>query len=527
MKARRNALASFCVEMSSLPTSLRSTRGLSSNSSTAKYSTFLNSLPIVFDESVQSDQELMIRKHKTRSETLINCFQIYKKLNGNEQVPTEFVTPDESDVWPKETLGLKLGNAVNSSRKEKSFKYTRDELAEVGFKFNAQRVNGYELVKLALIRYKEIHGDMLVPAAFIIPNNSPEWRDETWGIRLGVKVNSTRGGKSFKDKRADLIRIGFDFNPQCISYGYDLVKAALILYKELNNDMLVPASFVIPELCDAWPQHMWGMRLGRCVSSTRNGNSFKDKREELVTIGFDFETQKNAHGFELLKAALLQYKNMNGDMLVPYSFVIPMNCSKWTVESWGMRLGEAVSNIRGRGSLKDHKEELIRIGFDYNRQKKIFGYDLVKQALLRYKEINGNLKVPYSFVINNSYDIYPERTLGMNLGGAVKAIRCGTRYRNKREDLISIGLTIPVFDTHNDRYNFKSTSLLLHSGEKSPKQQDQKLISEIKEISNHLERMEMPILTVPHLHPLSSEVKMSPSITISEPRRYYKCESYP
>jgi hypothetical protein len=146
-------------------------------------------------------------------------------------------------------------------------------------------------IRAALMKYKELKGDMLVPAKFVVPVNAIIWPEKTWGMNLGEVVKSIRAGKSYKDKREDLESTGFNFNPQKLLHGYEATRAALVKYKDLYGDMLVPTKFVVASDDITWPEETWGMKLGRDVSNIRGGRSWKDKREDLESIGFDFKSQ--------------------------------------------------------------------------------------------------------------------------------------------------------------------------------------------------------------------------------------------
>ena len=45
--------------------------------------------------------------------------------------------------------------------------------------------------KQALQTYKDLYDDLMVPQQFIVPESLP-WPKETWGLRLGARVNSIR-----------------------------------------------------------------------------------------------------------------------------------------------------------------------------------------------------------------------------------------------------------------------------------------------------------------------------------------------
>lgn len=44
----------------------------------------------------------------------------------------------------------------------------------------------YDLVRIALLRFRELFGNACVKRGFVVPDNSPDWPIETWGIRLDL-----------------------------------------------------------------------------------------------------------------------------------------------------------------------------------------------------------------------------------------------------------------------------------------------------------------------------------------------------
>eukprot|EP00596_Hydrurales_sp_CCMP1899_P006115 CAMPEP_0119052184 /NCGR_PEP_ID=MMETSP1177-20130426/73569_1 /TAXON_ID=2985 /ORGANISM="Ochromonas sp, Strain CCMP1899" /LENGTH=217 /DNA_ID=CAMNT_0007031673 /DNA_START=834 /DNA_END=1484 /DNA_ORIENTATION=- len=215
-------------------------------------------------------------------------------------VPQRFVVPVNDIIWPKETWGMKLGTVVSNIRAGTSYVAKREDLESIGFDFNSQQI-GYEAIRAALMKYKDLKGDMLVPHNFVVASDNIIWPKETWGMKLGRDVINIRAGNSWKDKREDLESIGFDFNPQKLRYGYEATKAALLKYKDLKGDMLVPTKFVVASDNIIWPEETWGKKLGRDVINIRGGHSWKDKREDLESIGFDFNPQTLRYGYKATK----------------------------------------------------------------------------------------------------------------------------------------------------------------------------------------------------------------------------------
>ena len=64
----------------------------------------------------------------------------------------------------------------------------------------------------ALLAYNEVHDDLEVPAAFVVPSDAP-WPEEAWGMTLGYRVHNIRKREDFvkdlPERRAELHALGF------------------------------------------------------------------------------------------------------------------------------------------------------------------------------------------------------------------------------------------------------------------------------------------------------------------------------
>lgn len=155
-----------------------------------------------------------------------SALQWYDKLYPDDKldVPNEFVVPNEGP-WPESIRGLPLGMVKSSKLKDKKFlksdPESEEKLAALGLSIKQKKIPAndarFQKVLDGLLRYKEMNGDLLVPQPFVIPEDSPDWPEETWGLRLGARVNAIRSQgtfvKSDPDKRQMLNDIGFVWDP--------------------------------------------------------------------------------------------------------------------------------------------------------------------------------------------------------------------------------------------------------------------------------------------------------------------------
>jgi len=144
------------------------------------------------------------------------------KPSGPLTVPTDFSVPD-AEPWPENTRGLPLGKSI---KQLKSKAYLEDnpgaeeKLQQIGFetgKKMSANDKRFQAVYVALERYKETYGDLLVPQPFVVPTDSSEWPEESWGLRLGARVNAIRNQGTFiknnSERQDKLDALGFVWTP--------------------------------------------------------------------------------------------------------------------------------------------------------------------------------------------------------------------------------------------------------------------------------------------------------------------------
>jgi hypothetical protein len=124
------------------------------------------------------------------------ALHVYAKIYGDLLVPYIFVVPENDTTWPEELWGMKLGITVSSIRCNNVYANHKEELKSMGFDFSCQsNAYGWDIVKSALENYKALHGNLLVPSTFIVPEGDSAWPEEVWDMKLGKVVRSFRSSK--------------------------------------------------------------------------------------------------------------------------------------------------------------------------------------------------------------------------------------------------------------------------------------------------------------------------------------------
>ncbi|EQC25065.1 hypothetical protein SDRG_17057 [Saprolegnia diclina VS20] len=291
----------------------------------------------------------------------------YKNLHGNLLVVRNFIVPDTDPQWPKDAWGLKLGLVVARLRKQGRDNCPaprRTALDAIGFVWDWYD-DLWNARMAALTRYKELHGDVLVPHSFVIPENDPNWPKEMGGNRLGVAVVTIRQNRQGcpPERKLQLDAMGFVWD--CSENTWSIRMAALTRYKELYGHVLVPGPFVVPTEPGVWPEDLWHHRLGTTVNTIRQSRAIcpPEREAELDAMGFVWHFYEENWNFRI--QVLTKYKEIHGDVAVRYSYMVPSNDARWPTEFWGTKLGYIVTNLREREDIcpPNRRAELDALGF--------------------------------------------------------------------------------------------------------------------------------------------------------------------
>ena len=113
----------------------------------------------------------------------------------------------------------------------------------------------------------------------------------------------------------------------------------------------------------------------------------KEKFESLLTIG-----KRSGVGFDIIYSALESYKTNHGDLMVPRRFVVPQDDDRYPIESWGLKLGVRLHDIRSNSTFSRQRTKLEELGVNFEVEKK-HRWDFLTQidpALEAYKTVNGD-----------------------------------------------------------------------------------------------------------------------------------------
>ena len=127
-------------------------------------------------------------------ESTLGVLRSFHSVHGDLVIPRNFVVPASSE-YPAEWHGVKLAGYVYTRDRfwSKHIAQRKDRVAQLGkLGFLWERLQPeWNLFIDALSVYKSIHGDVLVPAKFVVPR-SGEWSKACWELPLGSMVQRIR-----------------------------------------------------------------------------------------------------------------------------------------------------------------------------------------------------------------------------------------------------------------------------------------------------------------------------------------------
>jgi hypothetical protein len=361
---------------------------------------------------------------------------VYVEANGSiAWVPDKLVKCEGDD--PKHSAWLTLKPQAKQYRSAyRNLKLPQEDFEQlegIGFAWCKNEEKWEKVVVPALLTHKEVHGDMEVPQPFEVPP-SELWPEHLWGTKLGRTVSRIRSAESYvrndPERRQWLDSKGFEWDE--FERQWESTQEAFETYLQEHGDLAVKGRFVVPS-CSSWPEKLWGMRLGKTVSSMRSKGYFVDdnpeRREWLEARDFRFETAvvdntENDRRWEKeVVPALLTYKEVYRDLEVPNVFEVPPS-KLWPELLWGMKLGATVRDIRSSETYvrndPERRQWLDSKGFEWDEFER--QWESTQEAFETYLQEHGDLAVKIRFVVP-SCSPWPEKLWGMRLGKTVDHIR--------------------------------------------------------------------------------------------------------
>lgn len=215
-------------------------------------------------------EELKIFAERDWNERLLLSLKVFRDEFHHCIVEVTFKVPARLP-WPEKAWGMRLGGAVHSIRKGRSYveQTTRDRglLDEIGFAWDRDLSVYNECIFPSLEVYAAQRGSCHMNQKFVVPKCAP-WPRAAWGTCVGRQLYKFKcSGAFFAIIGRDVERlekVGFSFELSGLVWQAK-VAPLLDTYESSFGDRHVPQDFVIPAEAP-WPKKMWGVWLGYIVA---------------------------------------------------------------------------------------------------------------------------------------------------------------------------------------------------------------------------------------------------------------------
>jgi len=231
-----------------------------------------------------------------------------------------------------------------------------------------------------------------------------------------------------------------------INIPFESTLQALQAFYLEHSHLVLPRRYLVPESA-SYPSTWHGVDLAGTVYNMRwwqhHVQNQPDRVSELNKIGFVWERLQPE--WNLILESLIVYKSLNGNVMVPSTFVVPYDDDRWPEACWGISLGNSVYKIRNRGdhlggrnpNAWSRRQQLDALGFVWDVEELRFSkfssalelFAKIEQLEQQPKTIissspthSGALKVPSQFVVPRISQ-WPNELWGYRLGERCTQVR--------------------------------------------------------------------------------------------------------
>ena len=167
----------------------------------------------------------------------------------------------------------------------------REELLKLGVQTKKKRDAEFDKILEGLENYKRIYGHLEVENGFKVPHKDTDiWPHHLRGYNLGSRIHSIRYQNAYNDdeQMERLREIGFVNRPRRRQCGGPTVLTALRCYKAKYGHLNVPVKYKVPDDDKDFPEGIRGMALGITAAKIRSRGDYKEYRDQLDALGFEW-----------------------------------------------------------------------------------------------------------------------------------------------------------------------------------------------------------------------------------------------
>ena len=239
------------------------------------------------------------------------CLEYYRK-HGNLDISSRYIAEDGTRLgtW---LHSLRTASKSRSTKRADLTESQKARLNEIGFVWDGRHTTIWERSYQAAIEYKNEHGNLDIPVAYITDD----------GVRLGRWIRHQREAyhTTLSDERKKkLDRIGMVWNlPDPWEQKYQLVKR----YYDEHGDINIPGDYVSDGVWIArWLSEQVARMNGKPTGRAKTVKKLTDEQtKKLKSLGIRENTTRNDLAWEEQYRAAKSFYQANGHLLIPKTYV--------------------------------------------------------------------------------------------------------------------------------------------------------------------------------------------------------------
>jgi hypothetical protein len=391
---------------------------------------------------------------ETSARKAIEAIKTYRAVHNIPEgrpvvIPRNFVVPHDSSDWPQELWGKKLGHASTNILHNGAFREYKEEFSALGL--SAQNELAAQRAIKAIKTFRTVHkiaagNPLVIPNRYIVPQDSPDWPQELWGMRLGQTAISILHNGAFMESTQEFNALGLSARKETLALqAIKAIKTYRALHKiPEGRPVVIPSDFVVPQHSPEWPQELWGKKLGSTAHHIVQRGDFSEFKREISALGLgarnEVSSQRTIEGIRTYRA--VHNIPEGSPAVIPAAFVVPHDSSEWPQALWGMKLGSAASQILHCGRFSKFENEFSALGL--SPKMETIAQQFVA-AIRTYRAVHNipegsPVVVPQAYVVPEDSPEWPQELWGMKLGSVVTFFFASDYYQECRAELMKLGL---------------------------------------------------------------------------------------
>lgn len=231
-----------------------------------------------------------VKRRSHGFEDILEALRCYRSLYPRRtRVPVPYKVPHGSSDYPSHIWGLKLGVFMKDIIYRGDFREHHDKLEAMGFALTSGYFKEcFEDILEALRSYRSLYPvHKTVPYTYKVPVGSSDYPEHVWGMKLGAVMYRIVYSGYYSEHHGKLMELGFAVTTGYYEENIENIIEALRCFRMLHpKRKTVPYMYEVDEGSSDYPEHLWGMQLGKVMRQIKSKGYHVEHHGEIEQLGF-------------------------------------------------------------------------------------------------------------------------------------------------------------------------------------------------------------------------------------------------